>query len=163
MQGLGDWTGQWYTDCAWWILMASSAARSWWQTGRKGEKCVKEARNKEKGSKERNPLRILLHKLPSLQLSALQCDITYYFYHHPQRMRYRNVVQESERQDDWERWEPNQKRNEKRDRGERLAERKSGGVWMKEIPRSKKQMDKLMVQWSASLSNAICQCGVALQ
>lgn len=37
------------------------------------------------------------------------------------------------------------------------AERRGAGVWKKEILQSKKQMDKLMVQWSASLSNAICQ------
>lgn len=68
------------------------------QKGRKMREGSKEQGTKEE--KERKPLRILLHKLPFLQLSALQCDITYYFYHHPQRMRYRNVVQESERQDD---------------------------------------------------------------
>lgn len=62
----------------------------------------------------------------SLFISALQCDFTHNFSLCSLWLRNRNGIEKSERQDDWERWEPNQKRNEKCDRKLGLAEQVYG-------------------------------------
>lgn len=109
---------------------------------RRREKWVRWARNKVKGKTEKytwTQFTFSYTSLASLERSGVQCDITYYFSIHPLWLRYRNGEQGAERQDYCE---PNQE-IEKCDEGRQLAGRQSGGVWMKEILQSEKQMDKM--------------------
>lgn len=107
----------------------------------KGSKTQGKKTAKKKTQYTQTQLTLFLHKPPFQEWSALQCDIIYYFSIRPQWLKYRNGEQECERQDYCE---PNQE-IEKCDRGGRLAERKSGGVWMKEILQGKKQIDGSVV------------------
>lgn len=140
----------------------------WWEKEAEGEKkCVREARHKARRQQGRRQEKTPIHTDPThivptqapLFKSEVHCSVILHIISQFALSDwYIEMVNRNVRQDYCE---PNQE-IEKCDRGARLAERKSGGVWMKEILQGKKQMDKLMVQWSASLSNAICQSRGAL-
>jgi len=77
------------------------------------------------------------HRQHTPPFSLMKCTAVWYYVLFPTlppmiEIYCRNDVQKSQRQDDWERWAPDQKRNEKVDREGGLAERKSVGVWKRE-------------------------------